>query len=481
MASRAITTFKHPVGESMNQYWLRASTWLASASMIVGSCAPTASSAAPAAPAAVGESAPARSTAASGPPAGEAIPTPPWPLTVVGPAFRKGEAGYLDAVLTLRARKAEAERNPAVRDSFVQSYGTLLAFVGETAEGRSLRKGGKEASSVAVAGEKPRDAVRAILGASAGHRLILLNEEHLSSAQRAFANQLLEGLYRQGYRYLAIEALREPGDRIQKRGYPVVAGSGLYTRDPSLGDLIRRAIALGFKLLPYDLDVTAGLPLPDDKSPVDATNRREKAQAQSIFDQTFATDPGAKVVVYGGRHHIGESPAPLDGSQFRPMGYELEQLSGAEALSVDLINMEEAAAPEDEYPARRAAIAQGLLKDKPIVLVGRDGRFWTSHPGFLDVDVFLPDTRFVHGRPEWMRMGGLRKAVTLHPDVKAAARPLLLQAHFADEDSSIAVPADQIIISPEATDATLMLRAGTYAIRAIDRDGKTWWTTTRKV
>src|SRR5262245_56373769 len=189
----------------------------------------------------------------------QAEPDFTWPMTVARRAFDAGQAGFLAAVLDLLDREAEARKDPELAQLFLDVLGTQWAIVGEEARATAA---GDEAFAAALrpppapegdpfAGLHPVPALDALVAAARERRLVMLNEEHRSSIQRAFSNRLLAPLREAGFGYLAIETLSEDGAALAARGWPTLA-SGTYTRDPTFGDLVRRALALGYKLVPYE-------------------------------------------------------------------------------------------------------------------------------------------------------------------------------------------------------------------------------------
>ena len=405
-------------------------------------------------------------------PGGEtATPPAPWPITVAREAFDEhGQAGYLAAVLNLLDREAEAMASDKVRNLFLDYLGTHLVLVGEHERatkasdkaygGRGIQPDTPDGDP--LASYRPVAALKTIVLASTDRSLVMVNEEHRSTIQRAFSNGLLKPLRELGFTYLAVEAVGTDIDGLNERGYPVLK-TGLYTRDPAFGDLIRRALALGYTILAYEAG-DEGRPRPDDKSPADAMNRRERGQARNIFDQTFARNPAARVLVIGGRGHIAESAGPI----WTPMGGILKELSGIDPLTVNLYTMVEHSKPEFEHWAFKTVNDRGWTDDGPVLLVNDDGAYWSGTPGAVDAHVIHPRTRYVHGRPHWMSMAGLRRAI--HFDAATFDGPVLLQAHLSGERDD-AVPMDQVVLWPGAPASALFLRPGNYRLRVIDRNG----------
>jgi hypothetical protein len=137
----------------------------------------------------------------------------------------------------------------------------------------------------------------ALLARADSTPLILFNENHLVPRHRALVTTLLPALRAKGFSYLALEGLGPGQDSVlnQPGSYPTLR-SGFYLKEQHFAQLIRTAQALGFRLVAYE--DTAG------------TGDRETAQADNLYRNTFARDPGAKVVALVGISHLLESPTP---------------------------------------------------------------------------------------------------------------------------------------------------------------------------
>ena len=353
-------------------------------------------------------------------------PSLPWPIAKTRAAFGElGERGYLRAFMALTEPEGGAPEESMLRSTWLDVLGTHAAYVGE--ERRALEAGDQAfpreqadfASDVARAdfldGVEPEPAVAALVAAAEECRFVLLNEEHRSSRQRAFAHRVLEPLRAAGFTHLALETLNEEPAALAGRGYPTMT-SGTYTRDPLLGDLVRRALALGFVVIGYEAPVAERLPRPDDASPLDAINRREAGQARRLFDQTLGQDPDARVLVFAGRDHIAEAEA----GGWTPMGMLLARMAETDPLSVSLLAMTEHADRVYERKEYRAVDAAGWLDAGPVVLRNADGALWSEAPEALDVHVFFPRAGEAHGRPDWAGLDGLRVPVAVGDLVERA-------------------------------------------------------------
>lgn len=124
-------------------------------------------------------------------------------------------------------------------------------------------------------------------------RLIAINEAHHASHHRVFMQSLLPYLYQNGYRHLAIEGLSKDDLKINERKFPKFMFSGFYLRDPEFGNMVRKALELGFTLIAYD-----------QRGP----NREEKS-ANELCDYIFENKVD-KLIVYAGYDHIREKMPP---------------------------------------------------------------------------------------------------------------------------------------------------------------------------
>ena len=384
-----------------------------------------------------------------------------------------GTRGYLDAVMSLLELEERAIESDVLRSFYYDILATQMSFIGEerravqlsdTAYPEHARELDLDRARMLIEDHRPIPAIDAIIEMAQNHRIVMINEEHRSSLQRAFANQLLKPLREIGFTHLAIETLGEDAELLHDRGYPVLS-SGTYLHDPALGDLVRRALALGFTLVPYEADPTVMTPQESDKTPLDAENRRERAQAENIFERTLNKDPNSRVLVYAGRDHLAE----YGGEDWIPMGRVLKEISGTDPLTINQYAMVERSKREFESWEFRAVEREGWLDGPPIVLKSKTGVVWSSDPRAIDMNVFHPRTVLQLGRPVWMSMGGLRQPYMFISPL--SGEPILVQAVVVGE-SDDAIPLDQTVLWPGESTAALFLRDGEYRVMMFNRAGK---------
>lgn len=145
------------------------------------------------------------------------------------------------------------------------------------------------------------------------NNVVLINEAHHVSKHRAFLYNQLHILKSLNYKYLAIEALNSglwEDSLLLQRAYPIYTKTGIYINDPIFANIIRRAIKLGFKLIPYE----------------SYEKNREQKQAINIAKQ-YDKSKG-KLIVYAGYAHICKS------ENDKLMAYYLQNILQEKILSI---------------------------------------------------------------------------------------------------------------------------------------------------
>jgi hypothetical protein len=252
----------------------------------------------------------------------------------------------------------------------------------------------------ALEGYAPVNALQAIAEAAGTRQIVMINEAHHVPQHRAFTLELLGELKKQGFTYFAAETLSQDPD-LARRGYPT-GRTGGYIPEPLYGDLVRTALRLGYKIVPYESEDANSGP-----------GGRERDQARHLQERIFARDPKAKVLVHAGYAHIFEIPGPR-----AMMAAVFKEMTGIDPLTINQDWMTEHSAPEFESPVYRWATERGLVNE-PVIFRNAAGEPW-SRPKAVDMVVFHPRSRYENGRPHWLRMGGLRSP---YPLLAAARLP----------------------------------------------------------
>jgi hypothetical protein len=291
-------------------------------------------------------------------------------------------------------------------------------------------------------------ALDAIVTAADSARIVMVNERHDATADRVLTLELLTALRAKGYHYFAAEMLERTDTGLSARGYPIAGTAVPYTDEPVMGEILRDALRLGYKIVPYESTEA------EDTSGTGMTGqqRRDRGEAQNLA-AIFGHDSAAKVLVHAGYAHIWER----GDSTFTPMAYYFRELSGINPVTVDQTTLSERGSPRYEHAVYRAAIASGLLRDRPIILLDSAGRPINPVGHDVDFDVLSPRTTFDHGRPKWMVLGGRRHATTLKVP-ECARRICFVEARIATEPNT-ALPVDRAEVD-SATTVVLFLPPG---------------------
>lgn len=333
------------------------------------------------------------------------------------------------------------------------------------------------------------DAVNAIVKRAANRHIVMINEAHHDAQTRVLMLALLPRLRALGFNYFAAEALIDTDPGLQKRGYPIRSSGTEYLHEPIYGEIVREAIRLGFKIVPYD--VSGSVP----------EQARETGQADNLYRKVFARDPHARLVVQAGYAHIDKAVGRL--GNITPMAMLLQALSGYVPLSIDQTQfLETGLNPSDDYHRLVARFKPKV----PVILVNRgDGHLWSASPKLYDANVILPpalslkafgNRQIINGRayknvtdpshmssnsfielnvmerPSWLTLQGTRHAFHVSAAMCRRHLPCMIEAQYANE-SEDAVAADRYAFFDDDAITNLYLYPGRYRLRAMDVGGAT--------
>ncbi|CCQ10453.1 hypothetical protein PALB_13200 [Pseudoalteromonas luteoviolacea B = ATCC 29581] len=288
-----------------------------------------------------------------------------------------------------------------------------------------------------VEGYTPIEARQVVLNESQKHHTVLINESHTRVGSRAFFYSLLGDLKQQGFTHLALENLALENNKIKDdellaRGYPkATLSNGLYIAEPVMAEIVREAIRLGFVLVGYD--VTAK-----------SKEEREWTQAENLA-HVLASNEAARLVVLAGHDHVHKTGGW--------MAQRLQELTNKPVYSINQASTMTGCIGVDFAP-----------KNVPYVLSKSDVGHWSINLGATDLSVVhqiqVDETT---GRPTWLVMNGLRRAVQVD---KAACKnqfPCLISAYYKHEENQ-GVAADRVYLAYETSAAWLYLKPSNYSI-----------------
>lgn len=305
------------------------------------------------------------------------------------------------------------------------------------------------------------DAVEAIVEASRGHRVVMLNEAHVGSRHRALLARLVRALDGEGFKHLAAETFSEAVAGL-KAGDRVGFTHGWYVRDPVFAEAAREAMDLGWALVPYEQREDQRSKAPGLSN--EATVLREQVQADNL-KAALEADPEMRVLVFVGYGHLREVGPPF--------GARFKHDTGIDPLTVGQAGVG-AFGPRVEDAPPVQALLERFRPERPVVLLkpgqapasaATNAELTTEGTDLIVLHPALPD---VEGRPGWLVGDPARRRLAV--EIPAGAEPRLLQAiHATDADP--AIPADQFLIPDAAETAVLWLRPGAYRLRLETAEG----------
>jgi hypothetical protein len=288
---------------------------------------------------------------------------------------------------------------------------------------------------------------------------ILLNEAHYNSQNRAFTSNLLEPLWNKGFRYLAIETLGYEDSSLMKRKYPIEK-TGFYSKDPVFGNMIRKAIKIGFKLIPYEINIST-----NEKELKGSL--RDSVQAKNIYERTVLKDRKGKVIVHAGYDHVSK----YGGSNYSPMGYQLKKLTNKKILAIDQETMGEKTVKDKMHPFYRYVI-NNYEFDNSIIFTNVEQKILLDDITVLgyDLQIYHPSTIFINHRPNWLLEEENNKIVPIK-EVSSYLNKnerYLFRFFKKGENEKIAIPIDQFVYKEGIV---AILSPGEYILNVIDLNG----------
>jgi hypothetical protein len=386
---------------------------------------------------------------------------------------------YLTPLLQFERHEAEYLASEKTKHLVPDLMAYLNAYVGRCARALALQERGwgsdgdrADLTQSKIDEYSPEPALKAIGELAGSHKVVMINEEHVTPQHRAFTRDLLPVMWAKGFRYFAAETFGDEVVNMTSVSYPTQK-TGFYSDDPVFGDMVRTALKLGFKLIPYEDRKSLTCKNPEDKANF-CQNERERGQAENLYDRTLKVDPKAKVFVHVGRGH--NQKIKMD--DWAMMAWHFKEISGVDPLTIDQMHSERSD-PKFETPIYRWALKKWNIS-VPTVFRNRAGEFWQGHGH--DVVIFHPRTRYVDGRAVWLVTGGRRrvKLTNSRLNITGQSYPLLVQA-FVGSEGDNAIPIDQIIIDDPAKPCALVLPKGSFRIRVIDASGRISGTSKLKV
>lgn len=291
-----------------------------------------------------------------------------------------------------------------------------------------------------------------IIEKSKENRIIIINEAHHNSRHRKFTKSLLQGLYDRGYRILLLEDLtngQNRDDQLNNRGYPIYS-TGFYVKDPQYGDMVRTALKLGFKVIPYEREGNSQGEL------------REQKQAENIKN-IFKKYPEEKFLIHCGFGHVFEGDFYSPG---QVMAGLVKEYCNVDPLTINQSNYSEKSKREFDPPLNKF-----LKNEFPTVLVSKTSdkpMKFVRGAAFSDIAIIHPRTKFINNRPDWL-YGKDTKSINFDLSNVKIDFPILIMAFYDNENIHKAIPIDIVEVQTKSTSYNLLLKKGDYNVVLVNK------------
>lgn len=308
---------------------------------------------------------------------------------------------------------------------------------------------------------KPVNAFEYLKEATKKAELVIISEAHHLPQHRIFTKDLLETLYQNGFRHLGLETLSPAYEEnhflmdknLKDRCYPLNSPlTGYYTREPQMGNLVREALDLGFKIFGYER--------------TDRKTERDLQQAENIAKYIKA-HPNEKIVIHCGWYHAIESDFPKRKTD-NYMAFHLKNKTGIDPLTIyqDAFS-EKLTMPESPF-------YRMIKSDEVSVLLDKEGKAFSGVEEAIhfNMHVYHPRTMYLKNRPNWLLKPGENQFVPINKNkIGGNEYPVLIEAFPIGE--SFSVPVDIIEMMDSEDPSELILKPGEYTIRITTKSKKT--------
>lgn len=381
------------------------------------------------------------------------------------PDDRMGENAYYQAMMTYQ--------------SFAGNYDSAIYYSDKRFHRNLADMSKQEPNRAFLSGMSIRVAKDMMLREMRGHQVVMINEAHHLPSHRAFMLNLLDDLYQQGFRHLAMETLSaKDTSELHQRGYPLYE-SGFYQREPLFGELMRQALKKGFKLVAYEAELEC--PPAQGKDRFFCNRFRDSIQAVNLA-RWVQKHPQEKLFVFAGYSHIYESSE----DEWTRMAQFFQKMTDIDPLTIDQTLMNEHHESKLEDP-RYAALTESRNIQVPVVAV-QNGSVW-SHSSEVDMTVFhpryskrasiIPRYQDKSNRPGFYLLHNQRRPIlmSLQPGQSAfpseliPANTSMILAYYKNETGN-RIPADVIELKKDQSETILFLYPGSYEVEYLNQKGK---------
>ena len=374
--------------------------------------------------------------------------------------FRESNRNYLTPLWGLNKFANIINEYPQLKESYLHTNSLFYSFAGDILSSRNFvssknSDGNNIPLDTTIKKFKTVNALQQIGKVSQEHNIIMLNESHLNPYCRVFASSLLDTLYKNGFKYLFVETLSGADSLLNERKYPIQQ-SGIYTSEPMFGNFIRKALSLGFKVLPYECQEGCG-----------TKEEREERQANNIVDYFLNRNiKNEKIFVYAGHGHIYKKSG-----QYRTMAQYFQKISGIMPFCIDQASTNGNGINSQDYSY---LTSNNISTPNEAVMItdNSKSKYWLPKnlKDAVDAIIIHPPTNYIVGRyADWLlNQGNNRYDINLTgAKYKGALLRITIQKESEQAVTEVPVPILNLILEKN-NKFPIYLKKGTYFLTVYD-------------
>lgn len=273
--------------------------------------------------------------------------------------------------------------------------------------------------------------------------IAMINGGYRMALYPMFVTNLLEGLYDKGYRHLGLEGICQdilPGDDL--RYLDNVKG-----KEPRFANLIRRALDLGFTVFK-----------------VDSLGKKDSDQVEEL-KKRMEQYPDEKILIYVSSGHSIE--AQLHESIGKTLANKIREEINVNPLTIGQLSYtEKTSAYYERFLYKNISVVE------PVVFVNAEGASYYDKrvPGWNDIHVFHPRSKYYQGRPLWLVSSG-NELVSVDVSKSGLKLPIMVYAIDEGEQKADAIPYDVVEVTEASKDAVLFLPTGEFDVVMLSANG----------
>ncbi|MBP6584661.1 MAG: hypothetical protein KA215_03245 [Flavobacterium sp.] len=305
------------------------------------------------------------------------------------------------------------------------------------------------------------DALMYIDNISKTQKVIMFNEAHHNGRNRLLISNLLENLKKNGYNYLALEALNYLDEEALNKRKFANQNSGTYISDPLFNNMVNSALLLNYKVVAYESRESC-----NDNS-LECRQKREIEQAKNLAE-ILKKDPSAKIIVLAGYDHI------LEKNAFKMMAELFYDFTGINPFTIDQVEFSEKSSLKYENPIYSTLMSRFNLTKSVIPIANNKPFILSEKENKIDAHIISERTNYENHRPTWLKTSKYKKIYNISVnEIKKNDKDdyFLIQAFNLSLAGQSDIPSDQVLIYKEdllsLKTVSLILEKGEYVIKVI--------------